>query len=299
MTNDEFLRSRIKQPPVERAAFFSSRCRGKKVLDLGCIQHTSRWAVNDPNWLHKKLYESAGYVLGIDSLEADAVELKRLGFNIIYGDVTKPLHLSEKFDVIIAGNLIEHLSNFEGFFRNVHDWLAPDGEVLISTANPFYMDQYFYSAFRNSIVINPEHTCWLDPVALKQLAERFLFRTTEIYFVKDSWKLGFLIPEGKGQVYDMFDGTWKRTGPYRFGLIRKIFRKYIVFLFRGYCKATSRFNFDRYGEQNWADKLERRIVTKTFSLFWNIYKLFIVRSDLNRYELYISVLKRQEALAEK
>jgi SAM-dependent methyltransferase len=293
MTNYEFLKSCIKHPPVERIAFLSSRCHGKKVLDLGCIQHTSKWAINDPNWLHKRLHDNAEYLLGIDCLEADVIELNRLGFNIFNGDVTKPLPLSEKFDVIIAGNLIEHLSNFEGFFLNLHNWLAPGGEVLITTANPFYMDQYFYSAFKNNIVINPEHTCWMDPVALKQLAERFSFKTVEIFFVKDSWKLGFLILEGRHQVYDMFDGKWTRKVPPKFGLIRQIFRKNLVLLFRYYCKVTSRFDFNKYGDQEWADSLERYIVGKIFSLFWNLYKLLIIKSNLNKYELYISVLKRR------
>jgi 2-polyprenyl-3-methyl-5-hydroxy-6-metoxy-1,4-benzoquinol methylase len=299
MTNYEFLKSHIKNPPVERIAFLISRCRGKKVLDLGCIQHTSKWAVNNPDWLHKKLYDNAQYILGIDYLEADVIELNRLGFNIIYGDVTKPLHLNQKFDVIIAGNLIEHLSNFDGFFLNLDNWLAPDGEVLISTANPFYMDQYFYSAFKNNIIINPEHTCWLDPIALKQLAERFSFKNTEIFFVKGSWKLSFLILEGRSQVYDMFDGTWKHTDSVKFGLIRQTFRKSLVLIFRYYCRATSRFDFNKYRYQEWADSLERYIAGKVFSLFWNIYKLFIITSPLNKYELYISILKRHEALPDK
>jgi SAM-dependent methyltransferase len=298
MTNYEFLKSHIKNPPVERISFLTSRCRGKKVLDIGCIQHTSKWAIDSPNWLHKKLYDNSEYVLGIDYLEADVIELNRLGFNIVCGDVTKPLHLNEKFDVIIAGNLIEHLSNFEGFFLNLNDWLAPDGEVLISTANPFYMDQYFYTAFKNNIIINPEHTCWLDPIALKQLAERFFFRNTEIFFVNESWKLGFLIMEGQSQVYDMFDGMWKRTVSHDFGLIRRLFRKSLVFLFRQYCRATSRFDVSKYGDEEQADALERYIADKLFSVFWNLYKLLIVKSYLNKYELYISVLKRQEAVAE-
>ncbi|GAB6272763.1 MAG: hypothetical protein STSR0003_26140 [Smithella sp.] len=299
MTNFDFLSSCINQPPVDRNAFFLSRCCGKKVLDLGCVQHTSKWALNNPNWLHKKIYDHAEYVLGIDWLEDDVLELNRLGFNIISGDVTKPLELNEKFDVIIAGNLIEHLSNFDGFFLNLDNWLVQNGEVLISTANPFYMDQYFYSAFKNNIVINPEHTCWLDPVALKQLAERFLFQTTEFYFVKGGWKLGFLILEGRDQIYDMFDGTWKRTGREKFSFVRQVFRKVLVRVFRNYCRVTGRFDFNKYKEHEWADSLERHIIAKVFSLFWNFYKLLIVKSNLNKYELYISVLKRQRVSRDK
>ena len=31
-------------------------------------------------------------------------------------------------------------------------------------SNPFYREQYFYVAFKNSLIVNPEHTCWIDPL---------------------------------------------------------------------------------------------------------------------------------------
>jgi len=291
MANFEFLESRLKFPAVDRVAFVLSRCCGKKVLDLGCVQHSSEWAIRSPNWLHKKLYHVASYVLGIDYLKHDVEKLKRLGFNIIFGDVTKPLHLDEKFDVIIAGNLIEHLANFEGFFNNLKSWISHGGEVCISTANPFYMDQYFYSAFKNSIVINPEHTCWLDPIALNQLSERFSFTTAEIYFIKNSWNLGFLISESKNQIYDMFHGKWVRIGSPRIGVIRRIFRKRLTLFYFLLCRVTSKYDFNKYKDPVRVDMLERLIVEKLFQIFWNFYKLFIIKSDINKYELYISVLK--------
>jgi len=290
MTNFEFLKARIKTP-VSRTEFILSRCRGKKVLDLGCVQHSFEMATKNPNWLHKKLYNVAQYVLGIDYLKQDIKKLKELGFNIIYGDVTNPIHLDEKFDIIIAGNLIEHLANFEGFFSNLKTWLSPSGEVLISTPNPFYIDQYFYIAFKKSIFISPEHICWLDPVALNQLAERFGFKTTEIRFIDCSWKLGSLILESENQYYDILNDKWVMSGSLRIGIIRRFFRKSLTLLYFIICKIFSRCDLYKYSDIEQADILERFVVEKSFQLFWNFYKLFIVKSDLNKYEDYISVLK--------
>jgi len=140
-------------------------------------------------------------------------------------------------------------------------------------------------------VINPEHTCWIDPIALNQLAERFGFTTAEIHFIKHSWKLGFLILESKDQIYDMFHGKWVRIASPRIGIIRKIFRKSLTLLYFLYCKVTSKFDFNKYGDLERADLLERYVVQRFFHLFWGFYKLFIIKSDLNKYELYISVLK--------
>lgn len=290
MTNSEFSKTCVKAP-VNRNEFILSRCRGKKVLDLGCVQHSFEMAAKNPNWLHKKLYNVAQYVLGIDSLKQDVEKLKALGFNINYGDVTKPIHINDKFDVIIAGNLIEHLANFAGFFNNLKNWLSPKGEVLISTPNPFYIDQYFYIAFKKSIFISPEHICWLDPVALNQLAERFGFKTVEIHFIDSSWKLGSLILESESQHYDILNDKWVRIRSPQIGIVRRFLRKSLTFLYFLICKIASKCDLYKYSDIERADILERFFMEKFFQLFWNFYKLFIVKSDLNKYEDYISVLK--------
>ncbi len=94
-------------------------------MDLGCVRHDASFA-NNPNWLHNKIRNVAQNVVGIGFLARDVEKLRNLGYNIIYGDVTKPLNLSEQFDVIVAGDLIEHLSNFEGFFMNCTTFLKKE-----------------------------------------------------------------------------------------------------------------------------------------------------------------------------
>lgn len=290
-TNFDFLEYRLKFPPVDKINFIVSRCRGKRVLDLGCVQHSFKWATNDQNWLHKKISNVASYILGIDYLKSDIKELKKLGFNIICADVTKPLYLKRKYDVIVAGDLIEHLVNFEGFFNNLKNFLSTDGEILIVTPNPFYINRYFYTAFKNSIVVNPEHTCWIDQITLNQLAERFGFTTTEIHYIKDSWNLGFLIQESKNQFYDMHHGKWIKINPSKIGIIRRVYRRSLTLLYFLYCKFTQKRDFNKYDDFERADSLERYVIERFFQLFWNCYKLFIIKSELNKYERYISILK--------
>lgn len=291
-TNSLFFKEKIKSPPIDRAGLIVSKCRDKKVLDLGCVQHSFKHAKNNQDWLHKKISDVASYILGIDYLENDVKKLKEIGYNVIQGDVTKPLNISTKFDVIVAGNLIEHLVNFEGFFNNLKNWLAPNGEILISTANPFYIDQFFYSAFKKSIVINPEHTCWIDLVALNQLASRFGFSTAEIYFIKEAWKLGYLILEDEYQTYDMLEDRWIRLHG-KISSLRRFIRKIIVILYFLYCKITGR-NFYKYKKLDREDLVERVAINKMFQFFWFFYKLFIKKSFLNKHELYISILKQSE-----
>lgn len=191
--------------PVSRLEMIRDYCRGKTVLDVGCVQHNACNAVNS-NWLHQAIVDVAGSALGVDYLEEDIKKLKERGYRMIAADVTRPLALDMRFDVIVVGNLIEHLSNFEGLMLNIQRLLKPDGYALISTANPFYREQYFYSAFKSDILVNPEHTCWIDPVTMDQLCRRFGLVTDQVRWVKEKWSLGQVILNGDVREFDMFTG---------------------------------------------------------------------------------------------
>src|ERR1039458_3236005 len=174
--------------PQSRIEIVREFCRGKIVLDLGCVNHDTENAGSE-QWLHKAVVESAAEALGVDYLEDQVDILRQRGFQVIVGDVNKPLAIERKFDVIVVGNLIEHLSSFEGLLNNLRELLARGGVVLISTANPFFREQYFYSALKNDILVNQEHTCWIDPVTLDQLSRRFGLETVEVRWIKEKWRL--------------------------------------------------------------------------------------------------------------
>jgi len=179
-------------------------------LDLGCVRHNADYALSDPNWLHRKIKLVAGRVVGVDYLPQEVEKLKRHDYQVVLGDVTKPLDIHQKFDVIVAGDLLEHLANFEGFFDNCTRLLKPGGELIISTPNPFYVQEFHYVAFKESFLINPEHTCWIDPQALSQLSIRFGFVIDEISFIRSSWKLKSLICETEMDDYDILNDIWTK-----------------------------------------------------------------------------------------
>lgn len=200
-----------KSPVVEKTVFIQDLCRNREVLDLGCIRHSADFAKNDPDWLHQKIRDVAKNVVGIDYLDDEVRKLQNLGYNIRFGDVTKPLPFEGQFDVIVAGDLIEHLTNFEGFFDNCVRLLRVGGVLVISTPNPFFSDEFHYVSYKRNFLINPEHTCWIDPLALSQLAHRFGFQITGIHFLLNPWRLGNLIRERKGFEYDILHDRWSNN----------------------------------------------------------------------------------------
>jgi SAM-dependent methyltransferase len=277
--------------PVSRRQIIQEYCSGKDVLDLGCVNHAIE-NVAACGWLHMEVRKVAQSVLGLDYLAAEVSQLRDLGFDVLCADITKPLKLDRTFDVIVVGNLIEHLSGFEGLWGNLERLLRPDGVVLISTPNPFYAEQYYYTAFRNQILINPEHTCWIDPVALDQLAQRFGFASRRVYWIQERWRLKTAICHNTGKRYfDMFRGTWDLSGHVPSGFERVVSRLERLALARLRPKQHAGA-VAKYGESYVEALLYLRTQSLLFGAFWNLYKRLIVTSKLNGYEMYMTVLGR-------
>lgn len=250
----------LSNKPVHRIEFIQKMCKGKVVLDLGCIRHNSDFAIKDPDWLHKKIVSVAKKAIGVDFLQDCIKRLNEMGYDIRYGDVTAPLKFDEQFDVIVAGDLIEHLTNFDGFFHNIISLLREDGVLIVTTCNPFYSDQFFYSVFKKNIMVNPEHTCWICPMTLTQLIGRYGLKIENMFYIANSWKLKNLIYDNEKYSYDILNDVW------------------IGDFFGG--------KFSRY---------VKLVFGSSFNLFYLPFKrLFGLNSKFVNYSDYLAVIKKNE-----
>ncbi len=163
-----------------KISFAIKYCRGKSVLDLGCVQHNPE-NFKSKYWLHKALKEVARVLVGLDLSEEGVKYLQSKGFNVILGDA-QCFELKRKFDVIVAGDLIEHLEDFHGFFESCKKHLEPNGRIIISTPNIWHWKFIVKAALFGRVNPNPEHTCWFDPQTLQQLAERHDLKMGEVEF---------------------------------------------------------------------------------------------------------------------
>ena len=287
--NSNILRAHINNP-VSRIEITKRYCRAKSVLDVGCVNHNME-NVGAANWLHKSLVEVASSVLGVDYLELEIRELAERGYRVVAADVTKPLDIQERFDVIVIGHLIEHLSNFEGLMQNIRQLLKPNGCALISTPNPFYREQYFYSAFKNDVIVNPEHTCWLDPVTLDQLARRFELETSEVYWIKEKWPLRNVILHSDSRFFDILTGKWNfDESP---TVAERLISPFLNLAFR-LLPMPDRHKrlIEKYGHRAASRMPYLYAQSAAFGAFWALYRMFIVTSPINRHEVFLSVLKR-------
>jgi len=159
-------------------------CKNEKVLDIGCIDHSYKAALElGNNWLHKKIKDVAASLVGLDVLEEDARILNEKGYDIKIADAEN-FQLEKKFDVIVAGDLIEHLSNIGNFLDTVQKHLKPEGILIITTPNPFNVEQFFKGLFENCIMVNNQHTVWIDPRVMWEIATRHKYKIDNFYWIE-------------------------------------------------------------------------------------------------------------------
>lgn len=118
--------ARISCPrPVDKLTWLPAACTGKRVLDLGAFDETAHEKRETGGWMHRRLAATAKEVLGVDA--ADALPEAGLETSptsrIVRGDVYRlaDLELAWDPDVIVAGELIEHLPDAVGFLAGIRD----------------------------------------------------------------------------------------------------------------------------------------------------------------------------------
>lgn len=163
-----------------KIAFAVRYCRGKEVLDIGCVQHNPE-NYRSKYWVHNALRSVASRVVGLDYYKEGVDYLNRLGYDIVHADAQR-FHLGRQFDAVMAGDIIEHLENLDGFLECCKEHLRDDGVLLITTPNPWYWRNTLKAALLPEVRANPEHTCWFCPQTLRQLLSRHGMSVGQVTF---------------------------------------------------------------------------------------------------------------------
>jgi len=161
---------------VERLQSVLPYVRADTVLDIGCASRYGK-----PDWLHGLLAKEVDHLVGIDINGKTIEALKAQGYDVHLADA-RDFDLHQQFDVVFAGELIEHLDNFHGFLTSVRRHLRPGGRLVLTTPNAFYVGNFIYR-FGGHGRVHPEHTCWFCEDTLRQLLVRNGFDVTKLEFI--------------------------------------------------------------------------------------------------------------------
>ena len=163
-----------------------SHCHGKSVLHLGCAGDATLEGGPESS-LHIRVSKIADCLWGIELNQASLNQVKawlpehsdKIRYFVGNVENLKELGIQNKFDVILAGSIIEHVSNPGLMLSGIYDLMAPNGLLLISTPHTWGILQFLRVALRRTEAVNPEHVCWYSVPTLTELVSRYGFSPTE------------------------------------------------------------------------------------------------------------------------
>lgn len=161
---------------VDRTRFVTSYVAGRSVVDLGFVDQARMVSKQTlGTWLHASVAGAAGRAVGIDS-DPGGVELARkLGYDAYVADCEDRQALAElglqPADVVVAGEIIEHLDQPGRFLEAVKVLVNDRGSLLITTPNAGSMTNFLSGLMRRELV-NPDHVGWYSWHTLQTLLGR-------------------------------------------------------------------------------------------------------------------------------
>jgi len=161
---------------AERFARVRGYLERRTVLDVGAGSGIGR-----PDWMHALVASVATETVGIEIDAGLAARARERGYNVVAADA-QTLNLGRTFDVVWAGEIIEHLSCAGGFLDAARHHLGPGGRLVITTPNAFAISNFVYR-IGGRPRINKGHTCWYDEVTLSQLLRRHGYEVTEVSYL--------------------------------------------------------------------------------------------------------------------
>ena len=161
----------------ERFASIRPYVDGKVVLDIGCGGTKNSFSL-----LHERISSVAKENVGIEINRKFVEIMKKHGHNVVLADAEN-FNLGRKFDVIVAGEIIEHLSNFKGFLESCARHMRKDSKLIITTPNVFNIDNIYVIFLKKILPKMGDHTVWFDEYVIKNLLEKNGFRVEKIDYV--------------------------------------------------------------------------------------------------------------------
>jgi len=169
---------------TDRYNLFRELVAGKEVLDVGCVNHTldTRLGERGKYWLHDHLRRTAKHVVGVDYEAADVAKMKQEGYDVVTADATN-FDLGRRFDVVVAGEIMEHVINPAGFLASVKKHLKPGGVLVTSTPNANCLIFFLENLILGREIDNADHVCIYSPTTIGKMFEKCGFKVNEVIFL--------------------------------------------------------------------------------------------------------------------
>lgn len=105
------------------------------------------------------------------------------GYNVRCVDATTDAYLGELFDVVVLGDIIEHVNNPVNLLLFAKRHLNDKGIILISTPNPYYINTILKYLNNEYPYINMDHIFWVTPFNMNELCCRVELTFLNYYLI--------------------------------------------------------------------------------------------------------------------
>jgi 2-polyprenyl-3-methyl-5-hydroxy-6-metoxy-1,4-benzoquinol methylase len=205
---------------IQRTDYIVDACAGRTVRHLGCadIPYT-RGRLEDGTLLDALVDRVAARQYGLD-LSTEGIEILRpAGYaDLAVSDVH---HLTEqnplagqRFDVILAGEIIEHLSNPGLFLERLKPLLrdAPT-RLILTTINAYCAHRFFYSLVMRDESVHPDHVRYYSRKTLTTLLARHGYDVQQVCFYPIGREHKRYINQGRARLLYWVDWLASRLSP--------------------------------------------------------------------------------------
>jgi SAM-dependent methyltransferase len=144
---------------------------GRRVLDLGCRDGALTQA-----------YVEGNEVVGVDADREALAEAERLGIETHWADLDQPLDFADaNFDVVVAGELLEHLRDPDCLVAEIRRVLRPRGTFVASVPNAYRLKGRLRFLYGRAPESDPTHLQMFSPADVRALLAGF--EDSHLHFV--------------------------------------------------------------------------------------------------------------------
>jgi hypothetical protein len=140
--------------------------------------------------LHRSLQESAAFLVGVDVDSAGIERMRAAGIENLYvGDVATDESLRKrlvaavagKADLIIAGEVLEHVRNAGGMLDGIREMaLATGASVVVTVPNALSFRAQLAAVRRRIELVHEDHVAYYSPVTLANAVSRAGLQVDEV-----------------------------------------------------------------------------------------------------------------------
>jgi hypothetical protein len=173
---------------VDRIDEIRRLVRGRSVIDLGFVDEGQMSAKSGRGtWLHEAVRAEARSCVGVDADTGGVEHARQLGFDARAADVADPDSIAalglQPAEVVLAGELLEHLDLPGGFLEAVKSIIAPGGALVLTTPNAHALTNTI-GALAGRELVNPDHVAWLSWRTLETLLARHGWRLDDLAYYR-------------------------------------------------------------------------------------------------------------------